>query len=518
MSKVILKMNNIVKDFSGVRALDGVSLEVFEGEIHALCGENGAGKSTLMNVLSGVIPYGSFEGDIEFDGAPCEFGSLRDSEKTGIVIIHQELAVIETFSIAENMFLSNERGSHYNIDWDKTVSDAKIQLQTVGLSDDPNTLIKDIGVGKRQLCEIAKALSKNVRLLILDEPTSSLNENDSKNLLDLLLRLKSEGITSILISHKLNEISEVADRITVIRDGAVIETFLRNSPDFTEDRIIKDMVGRELKNRYPERQNREIGETVFEVSDWTVYDPLGSGRKIVDGVNLNVKKGEIVGVAGLIGAGRTELAMSVFGRSFGADISGTLRINGREVTLKTVRDAINAGLAYVTEDRKDNGLILDESIAVNTTLASPEKISNRGVIDFDAEAVAAIKYKELLHTKATDIYEAVKNLSGGNQQKVLLSKWIFADPEILILDEPTRGIDVGAKYEIYVTIQNLIKDGKSVLFISSDMSELLGVTDRIYIMNEGKIAGELKTEAATPEKIMSVIIKSSADTSAAKDK
>jgi putative multiple sugar transport system ATP-binding protein len=511
-------MNNIVKDFSGVRALDGVSLEVFEGEIHALCGENGAGKSTLMNVLSGVIPYGSFEGDIEFDGEPCVFKSLRDSEKAGIVIIHQELAVIETFSIAENMFLSNERGSRFNIDWDKTVSDAAQKLKTVGLSDDPNTLIKDIGVGKRQLCEIAKALSKNVRLLILDEPTSSLNENDSKNLLELLKRLRTEGITSILISHKLNEISEVADRITVIRDGAVIKTTLRSSPDFTEDLIIKDMVGRELKNRYPERISREIGETVFEVKDWTVYNPVYSDKKIIDGVNLNVKKGEIVGVAGLIGAGRTELAMSVFGRSFGVNISGTLKINGKEVILKTVRDAINAGLAYVTEDRKDNGLILDESIAVNTTLASPEKISRRGVIDFDLEAEAAKKYKELLHTKTTDIYEAVKNLSGGNQQKVLLSKWIFADPDILILDEPTRGIDVGAKYEIYVTIQNLIKDGKSVLFISSDMSELLGVTDRIYVMNEGKIAAELETKTATPEKIMSVIIKSSADNTAAKDK
>jgi putative multiple sugar transport system ATP-binding protein len=278
------------------------------------------------------------------------------------------------------------------------------------------------------------------------------------------------------------------------------------------------MVGRELKNRYPERLNREIGETVFEVSDWTVYDPVYSGKKIIDGVSLNVKKGEIVGVAGLIGAGRTELAMSIFGRSYGVNISGTLKINGKEVTLKTVRDAINAGLAYVTEDRKDNGLILNESIAVNTTLASLDKISRRGVIDFDAEREAAVKYKELLHTKARDVNEEVKNLSGGNQQKVLLSKWIFADPEILILDEPTRGIDVGAKYEIYVTIQNLIKTGKSVLFISSDMSELLGVTDRIYVMNEGKIAGELLTKTATPEKIMSIIIKSSAENSAEKDR
>jgi putative multiple sugar transport system ATP-binding protein len=502
-------MDNITKEFSGVAALSGVSLEVTQGEIHALCGENGAGKSTLMNILSGVIPYGAYSGTIEFDGKPCAFRSIRDSEKTGIVIIHQELSDIVNFTIAENMFLSNERGSYFNIDWEKTKADAKSRLETVGLYDDPDTLIKDIGIGKRQLCEIAKALSKDVRLLILDEPTSSLNENDSKNLLDLLLTLKEKGITSILISHKLNEISYVADRITVIRDGKVIETIDKNSPEMSEDRIIKAMVGRELKNRYPEKLLIEPGETVFELSDWTVYDPVYSNKKVVDGVNINLKKGEIVGIAGLIGAGRTELAMSVFGHSYGANISGTLKINGKETVLKTVREAISAGLAYVTEDRKENGLILPETIAENTVMAKPEKISRRGIIDFDLQTETAKAYKERLHTKATDVFEEVKNLSGGNQQKVLLSKWIFADPEILILDEPTRGIDVGAKYEIYLTIQNLIKEGKTILLISSDMSELLGITDRIYIMNEGKIVGEMATETATPEKIMTIIINSS---------
>jgi putative multiple sugar transport system ATP-binding protein len=508
MAETILKMENIIKEFSGVKALSGVSLEVTSGEIHALCGENGAGKSTLMNILSGVIPYGNYQGSIEFDGKPCAFKNIRDSEKAGIVIIHQELSDIENFSIAENMFLSNERGSFFNIDWEKTKADAKSRLETVGLYENPDTLIKDIGIGKRQLCEIAKALSKDVRLLILDEPTSSLNEKDSENLLKLLIRLKGEGITSIIISHKLNEISYVADRITVIRDGSVIETIENNSPDYSEDRIIKDMVGRELKNRYPEKQKREIGETVFELQNWTVYDPIYRNKKIVDGVNLSLKKGEIVGIAGLIGAGRTELAMSVFGRSYGSNISGTLKIKDREVTFKTIRDAINAGLAYVTEDRKENGLILNETIAENTVMAKPEKISRHGIIDFDLQNEAANAYKERLHTKATDVNEEVKNLSGGNQQKVLLSKWIFADPEILILDEPTRGIDVGAKYEIYLTIQNLAMEGKTILLISSEMPELLGITDRIYVMNEGRIVGEMETKTATQEKIMTLIINS----------
>jgi putative multiple sugar transport system ATP-binding protein len=508
MPKILLEMKNIIKEFSGVRALNDVSLSVEEGEIHALCGENGAGKSTLMNVLSGVIPHGEYEGDILFDGIPCSFKNIRDSEKMGIVIIHQELAMIPFFSIAENMFLGNERGTKYNIDWDQTNKDAAEKLKVVGLNESPYTLVKDIGVGKQQLCEIAKALSKEVRLLILDEPTASLNENDSKNLLDLLLKLKEQGVTSIIISHKINELAYVADTVTVIRDGCTIETIDKTSADFNEDRIIKDMVGRELTNRYPQYDKRVPGEPVFELINWTVHHPLYRERKVVDNASITVKKGEVVGIAGLIGAGRTELAMSAFGKSYGAEISGTLKIGGKEMHLHSVSDAINAGLAYVTEDRKGNGLVLPESIAVNTTMAKMSKVSTHGIIDKDKELEVAEQYRKLMRTKANSVSDPVLSLSGGNQQKVLLSKWMFADPDVLILDEPTRGIDVGAKYEIYLAINELIKAGKSVLVISSDMSELLGVTDRIYVMNEGRIVGELSKEEATQEKIMTMIIKS----------
>jgi putative multiple sugar transport system ATP-binding protein len=513
MSKILLEMKNIIKEFSGVRALDNVSLQVREGEIHALCGENGAGKSTLMNVLSGVIPFGDYSGEILFDGKPCNFRNIRDSEKMGIVIIHQELAMVPYFSIAENMFLGNERGTHFNIDWDKTNKDAAEKLKVVGLNESPYTLVKDIGVGKQQLCEIAKALSKDVRLLILDEPTASLNENDSKNLLDLLLKLKEQGLTSIMISHKINEIAYVADTVTVIRDGETIETIDKNSDSFNEDRIIRGMVGRELKNRYPIREKRVPGKPVLELQNWTVHHPLYRERKVVNNANITVREGEVVGIAGLIGAGRTELAMSAFGRSYGAEISGTIKIHGKETLLHHVRDAINAGLAYVTEDRKGNGLVLSDSIAVNTTMAKMDKVSKHGIIDKDKELEVAEHYRKLLRTKANSIADYVRSLSGGNQQKVLLSKWMFADPDILILDEPTRGIDVGAKYEIYVAINELIKAGKSVLVISSDMSELLGVTDRIYVMNEGRIVGELPREEATQEAIMAMIIRSDAEKS-----
>jgi putative multiple sugar transport system ATP-binding protein len=515
MSNVLLQMKGIVKEFTGVRALDNVNIEVTEGEIHALCGENGAGKSTLMNVLSGVIPHGEYSGEILFDGTPCTFRNIRDSEKIGIVIIHQELAMIPYFSIAENMFLGNERGTKFNIDWDKTNHDAAEKLKLVGLHESPYTLVKDIGVGKQQLCEIAKALSKNVRLLILDEPTASLNESDSKNLLNLLLNLKSQGITSIIISHKLDEIAYVADRVTIIRDGATIETIDKNSHDFSEDRVIKGMVGRELQNRYPPRETKteENADTVFELIDWTVYHPLYRERKVVDHANIKVKRGEVVGIAGLMGAGRTELAMSAFGKSYGVNISGTLKLNGEIKKLETVREAISAGLAYVTEDRKGNGLVLSMPISYNTSMARMDKVSRRGVIDSDEETGVAEGYKKLLNTKAVSVSEPVGELSGGNQQKVLLSKWMFADPDVLILDEPTRGIDVGAKYEIYVSINKLIELGKSVLVISSDMSELLGITDRIYVMNEGSIAGELSKEEASGERIMAMILKSSAEKS-----
>ena len=507
LSTTLLELKNITKTFPGVKALDKVNLKVEEGEIHALVGENGAGKSTLMKVLSGIHPYGSYKGDIVYRGEHCKFTKIADSEKKGIVIIHQELALIPYLSIGENMFLGNERGKKYAIDWDETFNLADKYLKQVGLRESSKTLVKDIGVGKMQLVEIAKALAKNAKLLILDEPTSSLNERESKALLDLLLKFKKEGMTSIIISHKLNEISYVADQITIIRDGQTIETLNKATDDISEARIIRGMVGREITDRFPKREHKEIGDIMMEVKHWNVYHPIFMEKKVVNNVSFNVRKGEVLGIAGLMGAGRTELAMSIFGKSYGTKISGKIKLNGKEVVMNTVKDAINNGLAYVTEDRKGNGLILINSTKMNTTLANLKGISSkRGVIDGDKEYLVANDYKKELRIKCPTVEVNVANLSGGNQQKVLLSKWMFAAPDILILDEPTRGIDVGAKYEIYCIINQLVEMGKSVIMISSELPEVLGMADRIYVMNEGQIVGELDAAEATQESIMECIV------------
>lgn len=506
MSRMLLEMQHITKTFGPVKALSDVNLQVQEGEIHALVGENGAGKSTLMNVLSGIYQYGSYSGDILYNGDVCKFQKIKDSEKKGIVIIHQELALVPLLSIAENMFLGNERGSKAKIDWDQTHHKARELLDLVGLKESTHTLIKDIGVGKQQLVEIAKALGKDVKLLILDEPTASLNDRESKALLDLLLELKKKGITSIIISHKLNEVSYVADAITVIRDGSVIKSLYKNKDSFDENTIIAAMVGRELSDRFPKRQS-QIGDVCFEVKNWCVDHPIFDGIKVCDNVNFNVRKGEVVGISGLMGAGRTELAMSIFGRSYGANISGQIFLNGKEVSFPNVKSAIKHGVAYVTEDRKGNGLILTESIAKNTTFANLSRISKRGILDFGLENKYAEQMRSEMHTKCASVFEDVGNLSGGNQQKVLVGKWLFAEPDILILDEPTRGIDVGAKYEIYCIINQMVANGKSVIIISSEMPEVLGMSDRIYIMNEGKMVGEMNGKDASQEKIMACILK-----------
>ncbi|HBC98142.1 MAG TPA: ABC transporter ATP-binding protein [Lachnoclostridium sp.] len=508
MAKILLEMKSITKTFPGVKALDNVNLQVEEGEIHALVGENGAGKSTLTNVLSGIYPYGTYEGDIIYNGEICKFNRISDSEQKGIVIIHQELALVPYMTIAENMYLGNEKGKRYAINWNETYGEADRYLNTVGLMESSHTLIKDISVGKQQLVEIAKALAKNARLLILDEPTASLNEDDSKALLELLLKFKSEGLTSIIISHKLNEIAYVADKITVIRDGSTIETLDRKKDAITEDRIIKGMVGRELVDRFPKRDDVEIGDKAMEVEHWNACHPLYSDRKVVNDVSFYVRKGEVVGICGLMGAGRTELAMSIFGKSYGVNISGKIRIKGQEVALNSVREAIRHKLAYVTEDRKGNGLILGNPIKINTTLANMQAISRHSIIDKDKEFAVAEDYRDKLKTKCPTVEQNVGNLSGGNQQKVLLSKWMFAEPDILILDEPTRGIDVGAKYEIYCIINRLAAEGKSVIMISSELPEVLGMSDRIYIMNEGRMVGEVSSAEATQEKIMACILKS----------
>ncbi len=507
MGTTLLEMKQITKEFPGVKALDNVNLSVEQGEIHALVGENGAGKSTLMNVLSGIYPYGTYTGDIVYNGEVCQFQKIKDSEEKGIVIIHQELALIPYMSIGENMFLGNEQATRLGIDWNKTYAEADKYLKMVGLSENSRTLIKDIGVGKQQLVEIAKALAKHAKLLILDEPTSSLNETDSKALLDLLLKFKKDGLTSIIISHKLNEVSYVADKITVIRDGSTIETLDKNTDEITEDRIIKGMVGREMTDRFPKRPDVKIGDVAMEVRDWTVYHPQFSERKVVDNVSMNVRKGEVVGIAGLMGAGRTELAMSIFGKSYGTNISGELYLDGKEVKLKNIKDAIKHKLAYVTEDRKGNGLVLTNPIRINTTLANLSEICSNHVIDKDKEYQVAEEYRDKLKTKCPSVEQNVGNLSGGNQQKVLLAKWMFTNPDVLILDEPTRGIDVGAKYEIYCIINDLVAAGKSVVMISSELPEVLGMSDRIYVMNEGKMVGEMDAAEASQESIMSCILK-----------
>jgi putative multiple sugar transport system ATP-binding protein len=502
----ILEMRGITKSFPGVKALHDVNLVVKAGEIHAVVGENGAGKSTLMKVLSGVYPHGTYDGAIVYKGEEQKFASISDSEKQGIIIIHQELALVPLLSIAENIFLGNEPSKAGVIDWGEAFDRTKALLAKVGLKEAPSAIIANIGVGKQQLVEIAKALAKDVKLLILDEPTASLNESDSDALLNLLLEFKSHGISSILISHKLNEISKVADSITILRDGSTVDTLDCRAETISEDRIIQNMVGREMADRYPKRE-ANIGETIFAVKNWRVFHPQNPDRQMIKGVDFHLKRGEILGIAGLMGAGRTELAMSIFGRAYGQKISGTVELHGKEIDVSTIQKAIRHGLAYVTEDRKSLGLILAEDIKRNITLANLPGVSKNMVIDEGEELSVAGSYRRQLNIRSPTVFQKTVNLSGGNQQKVVLSKWLFADPEILILDEPTRGIDVGAKYEIYSIINQLANEGRGVIMISSEMPELLGVCDRIYVMNEGRFVGEFAAAEASQEKIMRAIMR-----------
>lgn len=501
----ILQMRSITKEFPGVLALSEVSLTVKQGEIHAICGENGAGKSTLMKVLSGVYPHGTYSGDIFFDGEEMKFGSINDSEARGIVIIHQELALVPYLSVAENIFLGNEiKGAGGLIDWNAANHQATELMNRVGLNENPTTPVTQLGVGKQQLIEIAKALAKDVRLLILDEPTAALNDTDSAHLLDLLRQLKAQGITSIMISHKLNEIADIADSTTIIRDGKTIETIDMSDPSATQDRIIRGMVGRDLEHRYPER-TPNIGEPVLEVSDWTVYHPTQTGRVMIDKASFNVRAGEVVGIAGLMGAGRTELAMSLFGRSYGRDITGEIKMHGKPIDTTSVSDAVRNRIAYCTEDRKRFGLNLIDDIRRNISAAGLFKLSNLGWVNDNEELKVAQEYRESLNIKTPTVMTKVGQLSGGNQQKVVLSKWLYTDPEVLILDEPTRGIDVGAKYEIYTIINEMVAQGKAVIVISSELPELLGICDRIYTLAYGRITGQLPVSEATQENLMALM-------------
>jgi putative multiple sugar transport system ATP-binding protein len=498
---VILRMKDIVKAFGGVNALDGVDLEVKRGEVHGICGENGAGKSTLMNVLSGIYPHGTFEGTIEFEGKPADFRSINDSEAMGIVIIHQELALSPHLSIAENIFLGNERATRGIIDWNATNIEAAALLAKVGLREDVSTRINQIGVGKQQLVEIAKAMSKEVKLLILDEPTAALNDDDSAHLLDLIRNLRDHGITAIIISHKLAEIRAIADTITVIRDGKTVDNFKMSDKDNSESRMIRSMVGRSLDNLYPPRTPK-IGEEVLRVENWNVYHPINTQRKIIDDATFTVRAGEIVGMAGLMGAGRTELAMSLFGRRYGSRITGTVYKRGKEISTRTVDEAIRNGLAYVTEDRKRYGLNLIATIAANISGAGLGTLSKWGIINLHDEAAEAEHFREVLNIRTDTVHRLVGKLSGGNQQKVVLAKWLHNLPEILILDEPTRGVDVGAKYEIYGLINDLAAQGKAIVVISSELTELLGICDRIYTISEGRITGQRDRKDATQENLM----------------
>ncbi|MFJ9346042.1 multiple monosaccharide ABC transporter ATP-binding protein [Streptomyces sp. NPDC101237] len=505
MAGPVLEMRSIVKTFPGVKALSDVTLTVRQGEVHAICGENGAGKSTLMKVLSGVHPHGSYAGDILFEGEPCAFGDIRASEQLGIVIIHQELALSPYLSLAENIFLGNEHAKGGFIDWRETLRHASRLLRRVGLDDHPETRVADIGVGKQQLVEIAKALSKKVKLLILDEPTAALNDEDSGKLLDLILELKNQGITSIIISHKLNEIRRVADSVTILRDGHSIETLDVKAAETTEERIIAGMVGRDLDHRFPERtayEGEKDAAPALEIRNWTVRHPIDRERKVVDDVSIHVRRGEIVGIAGLMGAGRTELAMSVFGRAYGRYDGGTVLKDGTEIRTRSVAEAVRQGIAYVTEDRKHYGLNLIDTINRNISLTALGKVARRGIVDEHEERQVAEGYRASMNIKTPTVFEPVGKLSGGNQQKVVLSKWIFAGPDVLLLDEPTRGIDVGAKYEIYTVVDRLAAQGKAVVFISSELPELLGMCDRIYTMAAGRLTGEVPRAEATQEVLM----------------
>ncbi|HWD62938.1 MAG TPA: multiple monosaccharide ABC transporter ATP-binding protein [Humibacter sp.] len=494
-------MRGITKRFPGVVALSDVSMTVRRGEVHAICGENGAGKSTLMKVLSGVYPFGTYEGDIVYEGEEVRFADIKQSENAGIAIIHQELALIPELSITENLFLGNEPGRFGVINWVGAQKRARELLHLVGLDEDPDTKIKTLGVGKQQLVEIAKALHKDVKLLILDEPTAALNEAESQHLLDLIGEFRDSGMTSIMISHKLNEIERIADSITIIRDGKTVETLDVSAGGVDEDRIIRGMVGRSLESRFPER-TPNIGEKFFEVRNWTVQHPVDPDRLVCKNEDFFVRRGEIVGFAGLMGAGRTELAMSVFGRSYGTYLSGEIVKDGEEIKLANVHDAIHHGLGYVSEDRKTLGLNLLDSIKRATVSARLDKISKGGVVDDLKEYEVAEQYRKLLRTKANTVDESVGKLSGGNQQKVVLAKWMFTDPDILILDEPTRGIDVGAKFEIYNIINQLAAQGKGIVLISSELPELLGMSDRIYTIFEGQITNVLSADEANPESLM----------------
>lgn len=498
----ILEMKNITKDFPGVRALDDVNFVVQTGEIHCLVGENGAGKSTLMKILSGVHKSKDYEGDMYFEDALVSFDSVNDSESLGIAIIHQELALFPELTVYENVFIGHEITQGVSIDWNETIQKCSSYLKKVNLNVNPDEKVKNLGVGQQQLVEIAKALSKDLKLLILDEPTAALNDDESENLLKLLLDLKKEGVTCIMISHKLKEVVSVADSLTVLRDGKSIVSLSKAKQEIETDRIIKAMVGREIKDVFPKRETQDLGPILLEVASLNAKNH--TGKHVLKDINLNVRRGEVVGVAGLMGAGRTELARTIFGNSLKFDISGSVKMHGKSISFNNPKQVIDQGIAYVSEDRKRDGLILINDIKQNITLSNLQALAKSMVINENEEIITANDYLNRINIKAPSIEQTVQNLSGGNQQKVSISKWLNTAPQLLILDEPTRGIDVGAKQEIYTIINQLVAQGLGIVLISSELPEVIGMSDRVYVVNEGRIEGELMGSDVTPERIIAL--------------
>ncbi|WP_166239733.1 xylose ABC transporter ATP-binding protein [Paenibacillus turpanensis] len=493
-----LEMVDIVKEFPGVKALDGVNFKVKKGEIHALCGENGAGKSTLMKVLSGLYPAGTYQGDIRINGETKQFHKITDAEQAGITIIHQELALVKDMTVGENIFLGSEPTKRGVIQWDELYHNAATWLKTVGLKISPDTVIGTLGIGQQQLVEIAKALSKNTKILILDEPTAALTESEVDILMGILDQLRSNGVSCIYISHKMPEVFHISDSITVLRDGKTIATLDRK--DTNDDQVVSLMVGRELTERYPRVEHKPT-DTVLEVRNYTVWHKDKPGQQVIRNANFSLRKGEILGIAGLMGAGRTELVMSLFG-AYDGKAEGEVKIDGKPVRIRDISEAIEAGFALVTEDRKRLGLVLGMDIKTNTSMATMKKVSKWGVINENEEIKWGQKYVRELRTKTSSLETAVGTLSGGNQQKVVIGKWLMSDPKILILDEPTRGIDVGAKYEIYNLMNQLVEQGVAIIMISSELPEVLGMSDRILVMSEGKFVKEFDWREATQENIM----------------
>ena len=492
----ILQMENITKVFPGVVALDDVTMHVKRGEIHALVGENGAGKSTLMKILSGVYPVGEYEGTLSIDGKPQQCKTISESEAAGIVIVHQELNIFRNLSITENIFFANEIVRLGVINKNAQQKKTEELLKKVYMDVSIDTPVTNMGTGQQQLLEIARALNKDAKVLVLDEPTSSLTEKDTENLLNILIELKTEGITCIYISHKLSEVFKIADSVTILRDGKKIVT--RPVEELDEDSVVSYMVGRDLTEKYP-RVKRVAMDTVLEIEDWSVPN-LETERMLLDKISIHARKGEIVGISGLMGAGRTELAMSIFGVL--KNSSGTLRLNGKEVSIKSPEQAITAGISYVSEDRKRFGLILGAAIKNNISLPSLQMITKNWVVNANQEIIQAEQGVKDFDIVSSSIEQLVRNLSGGNQQKVILAKWLLTKPKVLILDEPTRGIDVGAKYEIYKIMNRLVDQGVCIIVISSEMPEILGICDRIYVMSAGRITGEFDYREATQEKLL----------------